>query len=507
MKKTFTYLAVALSSILMHAQSGNLDSSFGQNGFVVDSFSPDYDSAEKIVLQADGKILVMGDTGFASIRKMAVARYNADGSIDTSFGNEGKLNITTTMPKSFARDGIVQPDGKIILSGYQWDNSTGDLILVRLNTDGSFDTSFGNQGIAVLDNNGMNEVGSSIHLQADGKIIIAGDADDQFTMGRVNADGTIDTTFGTNGWVRTSFPIWSSVNDIHVNSTGEILVTGMAMNPYSNWKVGLAKYDADGNIDFNFGENGTMMLSIGIAHDFAIRGILLDDGKMYIGSHSYYDTRPLRYEVVVSKFNANGSLDTTYGTGGNTKVRWVENGENNITDMLLQDDGKILVSGRGYENTSEVFAIAKFDADGKLDNTFGTQGKVTANVGETRDMATSIALQTDGKLVVSGYTSNMVDPTNFFIARYTNDILAVTDFSKTEFSIYPNPASEELNVNWSLLSNTDTTYEIYDSNGRMVKRAKMTNKKAINVADLASGVYILKLKNNNSTVSQKFIKK
>lgn len=506
MKKIFTYLFLGLSPFIMSAQSGVLDTDFGQNGFVVDSFSNDYDAAERVIVQPDGKIIIIGDTGSGNSQKIAMARYNQDGSADTDFVNEGKLTFDVTMPKGFAKDGVIQPDGKIILGGYQWDNTTGDFVLVRLDNDGNFDSSFGDNGILILDN-GMSEVGSSIYLQHDGKIIIAGDSDDQFTMARVNSDGSMDTTFGESGWVRTLFPIWSYVQDVHVHNSGEILLTGMTVDTNNDWKIALAKYQADGSIDTSFGNNGMLILGVGNDYDYGIRGILLDDGKILVGSHSYFGTNPLRYEVVATRLNSDGTIDASYGTNGNTQIRWTESGENYINDMVLQNDGKLIIAGRNSDATGDYFSIAKLDENGEPDASFGDEGKISGNVGSTADTATSVALQSDGKVVITGYTANFTDPTTFFIARYTNETLSAADFSKTELRLYPNPATHEIHLDWNALNTSEAVFEIFDSTGRKIMGSLIGNTKTITISSLASGVYTLKVTNDGNTFTRKFIKK
>lgn len=491
----------------MNAQSGALDTGFGQNGFVVDSFSSDYDAAERVIVQPDGKIIIMGDTGMGSVQKMAIARYNADGSPDTSFANDGKLVFNVSFPKILGNDIALQSDGKIILGGYQWNDVTGDFVLVRLLADGSFDSSFGNDSIAILDN-GMAEIGNSIHLQNDGKIIIAGDSQDQFTMARVNSDGSIDSTFGQSGWIRTSFPVWSYGKDVHVNDSGEILLTGMTIDGYDDWKIALAKYRADGSLDTVFGNSGTLIVAVGNDYDYGIRSFLLDDGKILVGSHSYFGTQPLRYEVVIAQLNADGSFDSNYGTDGKTKIRWTENGENYLNDMVLQDDGKLILAGRNSDASGDYFSMAKLDENGTLDTSFGVDGKVSGNIGNTADTATSIALQPDGKVVITGYTTNFSDPTQFFIARYSNETLSVDDFAKAELHLYPNPATEEIHLEWNHAKFAEAVYEIFDSTGRRILTSSQTgNAKTITISNLASGVYTLKLTSGNKNLTRKFIKK
>ncbi len=129
---------------------------------------------------------------------MAVTQLNANGSVDTSFGTNGKLLFGVGSAKSFVKAVAVQPNGKILLGGYTWNNVAGDFVVVRLNADGSFDNTFGTNGVKVLDD-GKDEVLSALKLLPNGKILASGYVNDNFAMALLNEDGTIDNTFGVAG--------------------------------------------------------------------------------------------------------------------------------------------------------------------------------------------------------------------------------------------------------------------------------------------------------------------
>lgn len=505
MKKIFIGMMTILFPVLLTAQDGTPDPGFGTNGVVVDGFNNNNNNADAIAVQADNKVLVAGNTGTAGSNDMAVARFNEDGTPDLGFGNNGKLIFSTPFIKSFVNDIKIQSDGKIILGGYQWNNSTGDFVLARLNEDGSFDSTFGNGGIAILDN-GLDEVGKSIHIHEDGKIIISGDSGDQFTMTRTNPDGSIDTSFGTNGWVRTLFPIWSYSNGMDVNADGEIILTGMTIDNDSNWKIAVAKYNNNGDLDFSFGNGGTLIISIGDDYDFGIKGLFTEEGEILIGAHSYFGTNPLRYEIAVVGLNADGSINTNYGSNGISKFRWLENGENYLNDMVLQADGKLVIAGRSSDANNDYYSVARLNTNGELDPSFANGGKINDNIGLTADTATAIALQEDGKIVFTGYTSDFSNPTKFFIIRLQNGSLKTTDMNLSGFKLYPNPAINEINFEFNG-NKEGVSIEIFNMTGQKVLTTKLVNKNKINVSALPSGVYILKANLNGETQIKKFIKK
>ncbi|WGF93535.1 delta-60 repeat domain-containing protein [Aequorivita marisscotiae] len=183
-----------------------LDTSFGNNGIATTQVSPTYNFVTATTVQPDGKIILVGDSGEPATYKATVVRLNTDGTLDTSFGTGGNATITIPSAKSFGMDVALQDDGKIVVGARTWDNVSGNMVLARLNTDGSFDSSFGTNGV-VIANSGGSDVLASVIIADDGKIYIAGDSDNNFSIARFNTDGALDNSFGTDGKVAFNFGI------------------------------------------------------------------------------------------------------------------------------------------------------------------------------------------------------------------------------------------------------------------------------------------------------------
>jgi len=241
--KNFYFLLLFLVSVtVVNAQSGYLDTSFGTDGFVSTVVKGTYSMTWGTVVQPDGKIVVVGQTGEPATYKAFAIRYNTDGTLDTSFGVDGKQVLPIGSVKSFAIDVALQSDGKIVMSGYTWDNVTGDVFVIRLNTYGSLDNSFGTDGVALVNNS--TDVTESIAIQTDGKILIGGYTDDSFTVVRFNSGGTLDTDFGNNGWAKVNFGMASYINDIALQNDGKIVAAGFAIGGV--YQMAAARLNADG---------------------------------------------------------------------------------------------------------------------------------------------------------------------------------------------------------------------------------------------------------------------
>ncbi len=307
-------LFVTVDAVPVVAADGDLDTSFGTGGKVVTSILSQDDFAHSVAIQSDGKIVVAGETKNGTADEFALARYNADGTLDTSFGNAGGKVITNSANNSeHAYSLAIQSDGKILLAG-----------------------ASGNAG-------------DSVAIQSDGKILLAGASDstghDDFALYRYNTDGSLDASFGTGGKVVTSFMSQDDiVRSVALQSDGKIVVAGETKNGTYD-EFGLARYNSDGTLDTSFD----------------------GDGK------------------VITNSNNNG--DHAYS-------------------VAIQSDGKILLAGASDNTGNDDFALYRYNTDGSLDASFGTGGKVVTAVGGGDDIGTSVAIQSDGKIVVVGHSEN-----------------------------------------------------------------------------------------------------
>ncbi|MFJ3310849.1 calcium-binding protein [Streptomyces sp. NPDC086549] len=340
----------------------------------------------------------------------------APGDLDPTFGTGGK--VTTDFAGEFAgAEGVaVQADSKIIAVGAS--NTTGidiDFALARYNTDGSLDSTFGTGGKVTTDFGGS-QYAVAVAVQADGKIIAAGDtyvvSDDShdFALARYNTDGSLDTSFGTGGKVTTDFGD-SGASGVALQADGKIIAAGYSVG--INYDFALARYNTDGSLDSTFGTGGKVTTDFGGAYDEAFAVALQADGKIIAVGAS--GTGGEERDFALARYNTDGSLDSTFGTGG--KVTTTFGDFDGAQGVAVQADGKIVAAGDA-NNLRNFFALARYNTDGSLDSTFGTGGKVTTDFGGAGDSgASAVAVQADGKIVAAG-SSVSIGGTDFALARY-----------------------------------------------------------------------------------------
>ncbi|MEH2208188.1 MAG: putative Ig domain-containing protein [Nostoc sp.] len=362
-----------------------LDDSFDSDGKVTTDIGTNTtDIAYSIALQDDGKILVAG----VSTSNFAVVRYNSNGSLDTSFGTAGK--VTTNLGSTdIAYSIALQDDGKILVAGV----SSSNFAVVRYNSNGSLDTSFGTAG-TVINNLGSSDIAYSVALQDDGKILLAGVSNSNFAVLRYNSNGSLDTNFGTAGKVITNLGSTDIARSIALQDDGKILVAGVSNNNFA-----VVRYNSNGSLDTSFGTAGTLINNLG-STDIAYSIALQDDGKILLVGVSNNNFAVVRY-------NSNGSLDTNFGTAG--KVITNLGGTDIAYSVSVQANGKIIVAGSSSNN----FALVRYNSNGSLDTNFNTTGIITTDIGtNTTDNAYAL-IQHDGTITVAGVSAN-----NFAVARY-----------------------------------------------------------------------------------------
>lgn len=244
------------------------------------------------------------DVGGVSGSAFALARYNTDGTLDTSFDTDGKLTTDIAAGSYGQGNGVVvQADGKLLVAG----SSNGDLAMVRYNADGSLDTSFDLDGKVTLAFSG--DVAHAVALQADGKILVAGYSGLSVALARYNTDGSLDTSFDADGKLTTSFEGSASGQSVALQADGKILVAGWAFIA-GNTNFAVLRYNVDGSVDTTFDADGKAFADFDSA-DAAYSMVVQADGKIVLAGTSNAD-------FAVARFNADGSLDTTFSAPQNT---------------------------------------------------------------------------------------------------------------------------------------------------------------------------------------------
>ncbi len=353
---------------------GTLDQSFGRKGWVVTDFGLT-ETAAAIAVQPDGKIVVAGGTYpvFPFLGQYALARYNRNGALDPTFGIGGLVRTTFNSEGCYASALVLQTDGKILAGGTKYINfssdesSNTDFALARYNSDGSLDTTFGAGGKVATDFNQRNDDALAVFLQPDGKIVAAGDATSvvdfyDFALVRYLPDGTVDTSFGTLGKVETDFggANLDQARAAVVQPDGKIVAAGttVARNGLDQ-PFALARYNSDGSRDNTFGKKGLATVTFGSFFQEARSLLLQSDGKLI--AVGFADTESSDSDFLTARLNPDGSLDSTFGVGGEVRTSFGDlNG--GATAALLQSDGNILAAGFIATPTRKGvdFAIARY---------------------------------------------------------------------------------------------------------------------------------------------------
>ena len=405
--------------------AGGLDTSFGTSGLVNTPLtSSGGDTPYALVIQSDGEIVVGGDAGGQTA--MGLARYTSSGSLDSSFGSGG---IVVSKLGTGVRSLALQTDGKLVVGGF----GSGGLVLARFTTSGQPDKTFGSGGKVskVVPANAA----WGVAIQSDGKIVTVGQANSatstDFDISRFNPNGSLDKSFGGTGNVTTDINgYFDSAQAVAVQpGDGKILVVGFTdpgihFNGTTDGQFVVVRYNTDGSLDPSFGTGGKVVTNLsqnpvvppGVTVDAqALSTIIQPDGKIVaVGQVSWGGV----YQFALARYNADGSLDTTFGSGGESIL--VATAGAYARGSALEQNGEIVVSGR-IRNAPYGNELALYNTDGSLDSSFGSSGVVTTPTPNgSWGGASTVAIQpADQKIVTAGPLGNgSGSNTTFFLARY-----------------------------------------------------------------------------------------
>ena len=423
MKSILTILFFAVFCFRLQAQPGTLDHSFGDSGKVV---AATYEgNVYTSLLQPDGKIVVAGSGGFykqgVPIGGALLVRYNSDGSLDYTFGDSGRVisNIGESSVKAI-RALALQSNGKIValVRGYS------AMALIRINSNGSTDESFGKVGLA-LGPTDDGYIPTDMAILPDGRIVITGDVryeindDNRCFVTCFLSSGALDETFGENATVKLELNSPLDITSVAVTKSGKIIIGG---NYNFLNKTLLLGFNGDGTHNESFGKNGLAEMSFDRSiTDPALTDLAIaDDNKFVASGWCYFNSRA---EVALAnRFLPNGLPDSTFGGAGYATAKSGE-GDLHANSVAVQQDGRVVLGGfLDISNTVFKFAVVRIDGDGGVDSTYGTNG-----IGLTEfsggDQAYSLLLQKDGKAVLTGNTFNFeFEQYVPALARYNGDL-------------------------------------------------------------------------------------
>jgi uncharacterized delta-60 repeat protein len=305
---------------------------------------------------------------------------------------------------------------------------------------GSLDESFSSDGkVTTAVGPGWAQA-RDVAIQSDGKIVVAGAAvrfangslgsPEQFAVTRYNSDGTLDTTFDGDGKVTTIITAGnknSGATDIpwgvSIQTDGKIVVAGMTTNGKGNYDFAVVRYNTNGSLDASFGTGGKVTTSFSSSFEDVRDVIIQPDGKIIVAGSAVVGTN---YAFAIARYNASGSLDTSFGSGGKVTTN-ITSQDDQVHAVTLQSDGDIVVAGVAGENTSRLYALARYNSNGSLDGAFGTGGIVTTAIGPSagnQDFYFDVSAQSDGKVVAVGRDFDL----GAVITRYNSDGTLDTSF-------------------------------------------------------------------------------
>lgn len=412
-------IIVSILTVPASAAPGDLDLSFGIGGRVIRSFSAAFDQIDNMARQADGKVVAVGRIGFApgTASAFGIARFNLDGTLDSSFGTGGFTTTSFSSPLSWASGLAIQPDGKILVCGSGvFQNGAGHIAIARYLPNGSLDPDF--RGGKVETGLGVLAGAQAVAIQSDGKIVVAGFSGRYIAVIRYLPEGSYDKTFGRLGRLTTVIgPGGQRAGDVKIQPDGKILIAGSYSNGTGTQFV-LVRYTPTGRLDRTFDNDGIVLTSFGTPFCAALSLELQPDGKILAAGYASTAVSPSAFAI--ARFNTDGSPDPAFDLDG---LVVTETGglEGTAYDLAVQPDGKIVAAGSlrtpGPGEYTD-FLIFRYRGDGSLDSGFGTGGRVRTAVSAEYDEIRSVLVQPDGRIVAGGYASGQNGNLNFALARY-----------------------------------------------------------------------------------------
>ena len=481
------------------AQAGTLDSTFGLNGIAALPIG----TGSSLVIQEDAKIVLGGNNGGIFL----LGRFHPNGIIDSTFGDNGITEIVTGLGLSQMESITITSEGKIIMGGTSLNNSgQWSMALVRFNSDGTLDDSFGTNGEVLTTSieDGSVNSGRAVAVQADGKALQFGrgylnSGDQGFVTIRINGDGTLDNSFGNGGGIIEPIgnPFPSALSGL-VQPDGKILIGGYSYSVPAPACFALMRLSVNGALDNSFSDDGKVTTHFGAggssggsfeataAHAIALQ----QDGKILMTGIAALGANPDVYVPIV-RYNTDGSYDQSFGSGGKLLTTIPGFEEATAYGITVQNDGKIITAGEcsnGSFHDATIF-FTRHWPDGKLDSTFGEGGILIMKPDSQTDCSVrDVIMQEDQKILAAGSFG-----TGAKVLRLLSGLevgIAEVEMESGSISIFPNPTSTTIQLR---LPSTPTTITLFNLLGEKVREEKVSGSRVtMDVSELPAGLYIVR---------------
>ncbi|WP_417237294.1 T9SS type A sorting domain-containing protein [Bizionia paragorgiae] len=500
-------LILLLFGAVSYSQTGSIDLTFGENGYLRNIPG----AGKSIQVNTDQDIFIRG--------KSSLIKCNPEGEIDQSFGNNGTVEYNLYNLESSSTDMLIQDDGKIVLVGDIVDGATTYIYVLRSNTNGFIDTTFGNNGVFIF-STGNNDYSKTIIQTSDNAFFVGCQTESStttrdFMLLKLKPNGALDSNFGNNGVIITDmYGKDDFLQTVTTDSNNNIYALGHVLFPspvngISYFDFGLIKYTPNGTIDSTFGTNGKANYNLDYysSSDFPNYIKVNDDNSIYVAGYTS-DNEGGDYQIYkLAKLDSNGNLDNSFGNQGVVSIfaRTIVLPSQPVTQV----NNKLLVSAfeiffQGQPTYKSL--MKRVNTNGTIDTDFASAGilELDSDFYPRRELV----FQSHDKLLTLGGNA---DGSGTVLVRINIDdnILNVNEEQLTDHTItlLPNPSSEFIFINSSQNDSTNDL-EIYSISGKKLKSFKniSLNNYRVNVSAFASGVYVIKIKNGTKKITlKKFI--
>jgi uncharacterized delta-60 repeat protein len=492
------YFLFLLFTTVSFAQDGSLDTSFGENGIVITDIDNNFDWGMSIVEQSDQKILVSGVTSInQDDYSPLLIRYLPNGEIDTSFGDNGKVTADFGIGVNFFDFLFIDDSSNIFAAGNFGIHPNLIFTVVKYNENGSIDSTFANNGVLEL---GNEDISNMILLNDGSLLFVQHTTSNEITLIHYFPDGTLDTSFGENGYATSAFSAGGifQISQMKFDPSGNIYCIGARNSPDNSYVI-LMKFNPTGYLDTSFGNEGVSLINFDNLDLYPFTSASFDfaneDKIVVAGSYGIcHEIGEGEFYTFFIRYLSDGTLDSTFGNEGillNSISSFL------MKHFIIQGNKRLLIAGEildcfegGY------FHLYRLYSNGSNDPSFNEF---------TEDFSSSkMIIQDDGKIVTVGSTWWYNGDEDILITRHNNNPLNISDFKPQKLVVTPNPNSGQFTVQKARFSYENLEYQIVDISGKIIKKGVLENDEdTIDISFAEKGIYFLKIQNQTFKLIKK----